>query len=264
MNTALYVLVVNLCNQLLFPLIFPGPHNTTIFQQKLTKLWDLFVGSFLLISQLKPKKLLYVSIVRSRITYCSQIWKPNHIKDITALERIQSRATKYILNDYCSDYKDRLIKLELLPLMQFYEYLDLVFIVKCLKSTDTTSNFQVSNFLNFSKSPTRSSTFTKFILNKSRTDFSRHFYFNRVAHLWNLLPQLDLNLTIPTIKETLWTDFLANFKIHVHFTCSAPVTLADHGILQYLISVIKYTRCLSMLAACLQSVTHLICTICNN
>ena len=55
MNTALYVLVVNLCNQLLFPLISPGPHNTTIFQQKLTKLWDLFVGTFLLISQLKPK-----------------------------------------------------------------------------------------------------------------------------------------------------------------------------------------------------------------
>ena len=100
--------------------------------------------------------------------------------------------------------------------MQFYEYLDLVFIVKCLKSTDTTSNFQVSNFLNFSKSSTQSSTFTKFILNKSRTNFSRHFYFNRVAHLWNLLPQLDLNLTISTIKssikETLWADFLANFN----------------------------------------------------
>ena len=41
------------------------------------------------------------------------------IKDIITLERIQRHPTKFILNDYCSDYKNRLIKLKLLPLMRF-------------------------------------------------------------------------------------------------------------------------------------------------
>ena len=80
------------------------------------------------------------------------------INDIITLERIQRRPTKFILNDYCFDYKNRLIKLKLLPLMRI---LDLISIVKFLKSTDAISNFQVSNFFNLvSKSSTQSSTFT--------------------------------------------------------------------------------------------------------
>ena len=41
--------------------------------------------------------------------------------DILLLEKVQRRATKVILNDYTSDYKSRLIKLQLLPLMYAYE-----------------------------------------------------------------------------------------------------------------------------------------------
>ena len=37
------------------------------------------------------------------------------------LERVQRRASKFILNDYSIDYKSRLIKLNLLPLMYIYE-----------------------------------------------------------------------------------------------------------------------------------------------
>ena len=39
------------------------------------------------------------------------------MKDITVLEGVQSKATKFILNDYSSDYKSRLQSLRLLPLM---------------------------------------------------------------------------------------------------------------------------------------------------
>ena len=51
------------------------------------------------------KMKLYLSLVRSQLMYCSQLWRPNLIKDIHSLERVQRRATKYILNDYSSDYK---------------------------------------------------------------------------------------------------------------------------------------------------------------
>ena len=43
------------------------------------------------------KKKLFLSLVRSQIMYCSQLWRPSLIKDISSLERVQRRATKYII-----------------------------------------------------------------------------------------------------------------------------------------------------------------------
>ena len=59
--------------------------------------------------------------LRSQITYGSPIWRPSLIKDIKFIEQIQRRATKFILNDYHSDYYNRLIKLQILPLMYMFE-----------------------------------------------------------------------------------------------------------------------------------------------
>ena len=43
---------------------------------------------------------LYTSLVRSQLTYCTQLWHPNLMKDILNIKRVQWRETKYILNDY--------------------------------------------------------------------------------------------------------------------------------------------------------------------
>ena len=63
-------------------------------------------------------KLLYVSLVRSKLMFCSQVWHL-YLKDMMMLETIQRRA-KFILNDYTSDYKQRLIKLNSLSLMMIH------------------------------------------------------------------------------------------------------------------------------------------------
>ena len=44
------------------------------------------------------------------------------------IEMIQKRATKYILSDYSSDYKLRLTRLKLLPLMYIYDLADIILI----------------------------------------------------------------------------------------------------------------------------------------
>ena len=55
------------------------------------------------------KEQLYLPLVRSQFLFGSVLWKPNLLKDIKTLERLQRRATKYTLNDYASDYKHRLL-----------------------------------------------------------------------------------------------------------------------------------------------------------
>ena len=147
------------------------------------------------------KKLLYISLVRSQLTYCSQIWRPQLIRDITALEKVQRRATKFVLNDFTSDYKTRLTRLGLLPLMYYFEYLDITFLLTCLKEPD--SNFPIFNYIKFSSSNTRSSNCSKLVIHKAKSNLSRHFYFNRVIQLWNFLPPFDLNLSLSTLKRNL-------------------------------------------------------------
>ena len=61
------------------------------------------------------KNNLYTSLIWSQMSYCSMIWRPNLIKDIKCLETVQRRATKFILSDYSSDYRVRLLSLNLLP-----------------------------------------------------------------------------------------------------------------------------------------------------
>jgi len=81
------------------------------------------------------KKLLYITLVRSQLLYCSVLWRPNLLKDIELLERVQRRVTKYILSDFHSDYRKRLLALNnLLPLMYVFELHDVMFAVLSLKS----------------------------------------------------------------------------------------------------------------------------------
>ena len=80
------------------------------------------------------KKLLYIHLVISQLIYCSQIWRPYLLKDITVLENVQRRGTKFILNDFTADYKTRLLSLNLLPLAMLYEFNDILFSLNLLRN----------------------------------------------------------------------------------------------------------------------------------
>ena len=72
------------------------------------------------------KKQLYISLVRSLFEHCGEIWGPiNNCSQLNRLESIQRRAVKWILGEShlkysVYEYHLRLMKLELLPLPDFF------------------------------------------------------------------------------------------------------------------------------------------------
>ena len=172
-----------------------------------------------------------------------QLWRPYLLKDISLLERVQRRATKYILNDYHSTYKSRLIQLDLLPLMHQYKLSDLLFFIKPYKTPYP--HFDINNYISMkaSVSTTRSSSSGKLVHRISTTNSNRHFYFCRLPRLWNSLPLIDLNLSYMTIKKQLtqflWYHFLNNCNSNntctFHFCCPcSSCTNNTHPFLLYM------------------------------
>ena len=144
------------------------------------------------------KKVLYLHTVRSCLLYCSPLWRPHQIQHITLLERVQCRATKFILNDYTTDYKSRLIKLNLLPLMYIYELSDILFFVKSIQSPCNGFNITDPELTSFLTSATRSSGIKLHHKYSSNVTTLNSYFFR----LRNSLPVIDLSLPINTIKET--------------------------------------------------------------
>ena len=172
----------------------------------------------------ETKKQLYLSLVRSKLTYCSQLWRPLLIKHIIMLENVQRRATKFITNDYSSNYKIRLQRLHLLPLMYWLELQDLLYLIKNLQYPSVSLN--IYNHVSFVASKTRRNhLMLKYKHTKS--SIARHFYFNRVVKLWNAVQPVDLNQSFHTIKHhlinLLWRKFETSFDpdniCSFHFVC---------------------------------------------
>ena len=162
---------------------------------KHTMLWVFCVELLVNYTHQKSKEsFTYPLLCRSQLVYCSIIRRPHLIKDIKMIEQLQQRATKFILNDYESDYFDWLVKLNLVPIMYSFEYLNIKFAIISLKSLNT--NFDISNYISSNYGSTRSSAKGKLKHIMVPNNKLRHFYFSRLPCLWNFLPPVDLSLSV--------------------------------------------------------------------
>ena len=100
------------------------------------------------------------------------------------------------MNNYTSDYKSRLLHLNLLPLMYIFEITDIIFLAKSFSS----KSFNINNYGSFSTGTTTSSSGVKLIHNSSSTNKQRNHYFIRICRLWNVVPIINLNLSVSIIN----------------------------------------------------------------
>ena len=155
------------------------------------KVLGLLKRVFSLVHSLQAKKVLYISLVHSMLLYCSSpIWHPHLLTDIKALENVQRRATSFIVCNSLLNYH-HLLYLKLLPLMMV---LEIKFFIKSLK--EPSNHFDISRY---GSGWTRLSSHLKLRHASAATsNSSRNFFFKRLPRLWNSLPHLDINQSIPT------------------------------------------------------------------
>lgn len=87
-----------------------------------------------LLTDVSTRRAPYLSLVKSQLCCATQVWSPAQVSLKAQVERVQRRATKWILQTRIGEMscRDRLITLDLLPLTYDRELKDLIFFYKCL------------------------------------------------------------------------------------------------------------------------------------
>jgi ribonuclease P/MRP protein subunit RPP40 len=160
---------------------------------------------------------LYKSLVRPKLEYCIQVWRPWLLKDINLLEKVQRRATRMISGLEKMKYEDRLSALGLTTLQTRRLRGDLIEAFKICRNFE---DVDYQQFFRLSNTGLRGHSL-KMYKERARLDIRKFSFSNRIVDEWNKLTEeivqcrtvnnfknkidLNLNLTVanPTILTTL-------------------------------------------------------------
>ena len=93
----------------------------------------------------KTLRTLYCALFWSNVEYCSVVWSPYTKRNIEKVEKVQRRATKFILKTE-DNYETRLKKLNLTSLKNRRFLADVTFLYKALSGI---SNINIDSYTNF-------------------------------------------------------------------------------------------------------------------
>ena len=131
------------------------------------------------------RRALYLSLVKAQLCYATEIWSPSQYTNKIKLERVQRRATRWILQTQDVPYKDRLKMLNLLPLSYDREMKDLTYFFKLLNGF---YDLNIPNFVSFvSHNRTRNCKNSSLVhkVPSCKTSSFLSSFFNRIVPLWN-------------------------------------------------------------------------------
>ena len=144
---------------------------------------------------------LYLSLVKLQLCFGTQVWSPSQHYLKAKIEHVQRRAMQWILRTRIGElsYRERLERLNLLPLVLDRELKDLVFFYTCLHGY---TDLNIHNFVSFvTHGHTRQSNSFNLKHPLCITSAFQASYFNRIVRLWNTI----CNSVPKTIFRSLYT-----------------------------------------------------------
>ena len=160
--------------------------------------------------------------MKSQLSYATQVWSPDKIALKTQIERVQRRATRFIIKQrvLVMSYRDRLLALKLLPLTFDHEHKDTLL---CLNGF---TDLNVSDFVSFvSHGRTRLSNSYNLKTPVCKTSTFQASYFNRIAKLWNYICKFSPPTSFSTTAS--FCNFVTEHMFHLlhnHFDIYYPCT----------------------------------------
>eukprot|EP00116_Pleurobrachia_bachei_P008559 sb/3468821/ len=149
------------------------------------------------------KRTLYLSMVRSLVEHCNQVWSNLSVGSFKSLEKLQKRAVKWIRNEplasYTNDqYVEHLLSLNLLPFKHLFQFYDLRLFYKIMSGmVDISFPDSISPVNPDSLRPTRQNLDiiegrdVTTLINSSGArshNVLNGSFFHRTTILWNKLP----------------------------------------------------------------------------
>ena len=145
----------------------------------------------------------YISLIKSRLEYCSAIWDPHLVKDIDSLENIQRRAARFTVQDYSryTSVSALLKDLDWSPLKDRRRDIRLTFLFKIIKGKVAV---QAEGSLVTADSRTRKRHDHKYRHLRVCTEQFRNSFFPQTIPEWNSLPDSCVKVdTVAAFKEQL-------------------------------------------------------------
>ena len=132
------------------------------------------------------KNIFYCSLVKPHLEYGSIIWSVAAKTNLKLIEYVQKRASKFITNNYVSDYKSRLISCNILPLSYRREIIDVKFLYKQIHTNTLSVTLGKLQF-----GGRRGKLFINdpdvglLLIQNVNFETFKYIYTNRIVPLWN-------------------------------------------------------------------------------
>ena len=155
---------------------------------------------------------LYKALVRPKLEFCVQAWRPYLRKDIDGLEKVQRRATRLIHECRGLSYEDRLKITGLTTLEDRRTRGDMIQVFKLMQGIDT---MDYEKFFNVADSSRTRGHRYKLVKNRSRLELRKNYFSQRVVNCWNALPASVVEAVSVNSFKNRYNEFVSSRFVQV-------------------------------------------------
>ena len=184
------------------------------------------------INNLKMKRVLYLTMVRSLFEHCPTVWRPSSMTAILHLESLQKRAFKWIFGESPACYSEdntlyfiHCKQLNILPIRFRFDLHDLVsfhsmvYEFSCVKLPPYLHKFEGTRLRS---SHLDSMCYVSTITPRSNNNSFSNSYFYRTHLAWNRLPPnlriiLNQNDFRAKVTDYLWKEVGHSIRSGIHY-----------------------------------------------